>query len=49
MPDWREPLPDLPLPPNGRCASAPEVELLTDTMPAVIRSRNLKAFVPEVV
>ena len=23
MPDWREPLPDLPLPPNGRCASAP--------------------------
>ena len=28
MPDCREPLPDLPLPPNGRCASAPEVELL---------------------
>ena len=34
MPDWREPLPDLPLPPNGRCASAPEVELLTLTIPA---------------
>ena len=33
MPDWREPLPDLPLPPNGRCASAPEVELLIETMP----------------
>ena len=49
MPDWREPLPDLPLPPNGRWASAPEVELLTYTMPALMRSRNLKAFVPVVV
>ena len=43
MPDWREPLPDLPLPPNGRCASAPEVELLTDTIPAVTRSRKRNA------
>ena len=25
MPDWREPLPDLPLPPKGRWASAPLV------------------------
>jgi hypothetical protein len=49
IPDWREPLPDLPLPPNGRCASAPEVELLTETMPAVIRSRKRNAFVPDVV
>ena len=33
-PDCRDPLPDFPFPPNGRCASAPEVELLTLTMPA---------------
>ena len=39
MPDWREPLPDLPLPPKGRWASAPLVELLTLTMPALMRSR----------
>src|SRR5215208_839337 len=45
MPDWREPLPDLPLPPNGRWASAPEVELLIDTIPALIRSRKRKACV----
>ena len=43
MPDWREPLPDLPLPPKGRCASAPEVELLTETMPALTRSRKRRA------
>ena len=43
MPDWRAPLPDLPLPPKGRCASAPDVELLTDTIPAVTRSRKWKA------
>jgi hypothetical protein len=42
-PDWREPLPDLPLPPNGRCASAPLVELLTLTIPAVMRSLKRKA------
>jgi hypothetical protein len=47
MPDWRDPLPDLPLPPKGRCASAPEVELLTDTMPALMRSRKRNAFSPE--
>ena len=43
MPDWREPLPDLPFPPKGRCASAPDVELLTLTMPAEMRSRKRKA------
>ena len=42
-PDWREPLPLAPLPPNGRCASAPLVELFTLTMPAEMRSRNRKA------
>ena len=40
MPDWREPLPLRPLPPKGRCASAPDVELFTLTMPAATRSRN---------
>ena len=40
MPLWREPLPLLPLPPNGRCASAPDVELLTLTIPALTPSRN---------
>ena len=34
MPDWREPFPDLPFPPKGRCASAPLVELFTETIPA---------------
>jgi hypothetical protein len=48
-PDWREPLPDFPLPPNGRCASAPEVELFTDTMPAVICSRKRSACSADVV
>ena len=43
MPDWRLPLPDLPLPPKGRCASAPDVELFTDTMPAVTRARKRNA------
>ena len=43
MPDCREPLPLLPLPPNGRWASAPDVELFTLTMPAVTRSRNRNA------
>ena len=43
MPDCRDPLPDLPLPPNGRCASAPDVELLTLTMPALIPRRNRNA------
>ena len=41
-PDCREPLPLLPLPPNGRCAYAPEVELLTLTMPAEMPRRNAK-------
>ena len=49
MPDWREPLPDLPLPPNGRWASAPDVELLIETMPAPIRSRKRNACVGDVV
>ena len=49
MPDWREPLPDLPLPPKGRCASAPDVELLIDTMPALICSRKRNAWVGLVV
>src|SRR5438132_1535170 len=40
MPAWRLPFPDLPLPPKGRCASAPDVELFTDTIPAEMRSRN---------
>ncbi len=39
-PDCRLPLPDLPLPPNGRCASAPDVELLTLTIPAPMPRRN---------
>jgi hypothetical protein len=43
MPDWREPLPLLPLPPKGRCASAPEVELLTLSIPALTRSRKRNA------
>src|SRR5262249_42184889 len=43
MPAWRAPLPDLPLPPNGRWASAPEVELFTLTMPALTRRRNSNA------
>src|SRR4051812_50171407 len=47
MPDWREPLPDLPLPPKGRCASAPEVELLTETMPAEMRPRERNPCPPE--
>ena len=49
MPDWRLPLPDLPLPPKGRWASAPEVELFTDTMPAEQRSRKRKACSARVV
>jgi hypothetical protein len=49
MPDCREPLPDLPLPPNGRCASAPEVELLIDVMPALTRSAKRKALTGSVV
>lgn len=40
MPLCLLPLPDLPFPPNGRWASAPEVELLTLTMPADTPSRN---------
>ncbi len=43
MPDWRLPLPDRPFPPNGRCASAPDVELLTLTMPALMPCRNRNA------
>ena len=34
-PDCRDPLPDRPLPPKGRWASAPDVELFTDTIPAL--------------
>ena len=49
MPDCREPLPDLPLPPKGRWASAPEVELLIDTMPAPILSRKVNASFGSVV
>src|SRR5437879_5105847 len=49
IPDCREPLPDLPLPPKGRCASAPDVELFTDTMPAETRSRKRSAQVALVV
>ncbi len=49
MPDCRLPFPDLPLPPNGRCASAPEVELLTLTIPAEIPRRNANASVGSVV
>ena len=49
MPDWRAPLPDLPLPPKGRCASAPDVELLTLTMPAPTRPRNSNALAGSVV
>ena len=43
MPDWREPFPDLPLPPKGRCASAPEVELFTLSMPALTARRKRNA------
>jgi len=43
IPDWREPFPLFPLPPNGRCASAPEVELFTLTIPAPTPDRNRKA------
>jgi hypothetical protein len=43
MPDWRLPLPERPLPPNGRWASAPEVELLTLTIPADTPERKRKA------
>ena len=50
-PDARlpEPLPLLPLPPNGRCASAPDVELFTLTMPAPMPCRNRNADVGFVV
>src|SRR2546423_913 len=34
------PVPVLPLPPNGRCASAPDVELLTLSMPALTPRRK---------
>ena len=43
MPDCREPFPDLPFPPKGRCASAPLVELFTETIPALTRSRKRNA------
>ena len=36
-------MPDFPLPPNGGCASAPEVELLMLTIPALTASRKRKA------
>jgi hypothetical protein len=39
----------LPLPPNGKCASAPEVELLIETMPALILSRKVNASLGSVV
>ena len=45
MPDWREPFPDFPLPPKGRWASAPDVELLIEIIPAPQRSRKRKACV----
>ena len=48
-PDCREPFPERPLPPNGRWASAPDVELLTLTIPALTRSRNRNACAGSVV
>ena len=42
-PDWRLPFPERPLPPNGRCASAPDVELLTDSIPALTPERKRNA------
>ena len=36
IPDSRVPLPEFFTPPNGRCASAPVVELLMLVMPALI-------------
>lgn len=38
-----------PLPPNGRCASAPDVELFTLTMPARMPRRNRNALRGSVV
>ncbi len=49
MPLCRDPLPDLPLPPNGRCASAPEVELFTLTIPAEMPCANRNALFGSVV
>src|SRR4029453_6682843 len=48
-PDCRAPLPLRPLPPNGRWASAPVVELFTLTMPAEMRSRNRNPLSGDVV
>ena len=49
MPERRLPLPLLPLPPKGRWASAPLVELLTESIPAPLRSLKRSACVASVV
>ena len=36
-------MPDFPLPPNGRCVSVPEVELLMLTIPELTASRKRNA------